>query len=157
MWKEKENYFLREWELKASEVIPEPIHDPVRYCGGQESNDKDPVYLLGWCSTVTGESWRTQTRREHSCNKRRMFSLSVPSYRMPETTYKDKSGHIGWVTGRDWEGNFRTNKEIIALELISTYQWVSAYHVCSFVTGLPQSGWYFLVPSICLSISWSCF
>jgi len=34
---------------------------------------------------------------------------------------------------------------------------VSAYHVCSFLTGLPRSG-YFLVPSICLWISWShCF
>ena len=27
--------------------------------------------------------------------------------------------------------------------------------VCSFVIGLPHSGWYFLVPSICLWISWS--
>ena len=35
---------------------------------------------------------------------------------------------------------------------------VSAYHVCSFVTGLPYSGWYFLFPSICLRISWMhCF
>ena len=30
---------------------------------------------------------------------------------------------------------------------------VSAYHVCCFVIGLPHSGWYFLVPSICLRIS----
>ena len=30
---------------------------------------------------------------------------------------------------------------------------VSAYHVCYFVIGLPHSGWYFLVPSICLRIS----
>jgi hypothetical protein len=30
---------------------------------------------------------------------------------------------------------------------------VSAYHVCSFLTGLSHSGWYFLVPSICLRIS----
>ena len=34
---------------------------------------------------------------------------------------------------------------------------VSAYHVCSFVTGLPHSEWYFLVPYICLRISWSHF
>jgi hypothetical protein len=35
---------------------------------------------------------------------------------------------------------------------------VSIYHVCSFVTGLPHSGWYFLDPSICLQTSWShCF
>ena len=35
---------------------------------------------------------------------------------------------------------------------------VSAYHVCSFVIGLPHSRWYFLVSSICLRISWShCF
>jgi hypothetical protein len=35
---------------------------------------------------------------------------------------------------------------------------VSAYHVCSFVIGLPHSGWYFLVSSICLRTSWShCF
>jgi hypothetical protein len=35
---------------------------------------------------------------------------------------------------------------------------VSACNVCSFVTGLPHSGWYFLVPSISLRISWShCF
>ena len=35
---------------------------------------------------------------------------------------------------------------------------VSTYHVCSFVTGLPHSGWYFLVLPICLQISWShCF
>jgi hypothetical protein len=35
---------------------------------------------------------------------------------------------------------------------------VSAYHVCSFVIGLPYSGWFTLVPSICLRISWShCF
>ena len=27
--------------------------------------------------------------------------------------------------------------------------------MCSFVTGLPRSGWYFLVPSIYLKISWS--
>jgi hypothetical protein len=34
---------------------------------------------------------------------------------------------------------------------------VSAYHMCSFVIGLPHSG-YFLVPSICLRISWiHCF
>jgi hypothetical protein len=30
---------------------------------------------------------------------------------------------------------------------------VSAYHVCSFVTGLPHSECYFQVPSICLQIS----
>ena len=36
------------------------------------------------------------------------------------------------------------------------YLSVSVYHVWSFVTGLPHSG--FLVPSICLRISWShCF
>ena len=35
---------------------------------------------------------------------------------------------------------------------------VSAYYVCSFVTGLPHSRRYFLVPSICLRVSWSqCF
>ena len=35
---------------------------------------------------------------------------------------------------------------------------VSVYHVSSFVVGLPPSGWYFLVLSICLSISWiHCF
>jgi hypothetical protein len=35
---------------------------------------------------------------------------------------------------------------------------VSIYHVCSFLSGLTYSGWYFLAPSICLSISWShCF
>jgi hypothetical protein len=28
-----------------------------------------------------------------------------------------------------------------------------AFHVSSFVTGLPHSGWYFLVPSICLQNS----
>jgi hypothetical protein len=31
---------------------------------------------------------------------------------------------------------------------------VCAYHVCSLVIGLPQPRWYFLVPSICLRISW---
>ena len=30
---------------------------------------------------------------------------------------------------------------------------VSAYHVCSFVIRLPHSGWYFLVPCICLRTS----
>jgi hypothetical protein len=30
---------------------------------------------------------------------------------------------------------------------------VSAYHVCSFVIGLANSGWYPLDPSICLIIS----
>ena len=30
---------------------------------------------------------------------------------------------------------------------------VSAYHVCSFVIGIPLSEWYFLVLSICLRIS----
>jgi hypothetical protein len=35
--------------------------------------------------------------------------------------------------------------------------YISTYYVCSFVTRLPHSGWYFLVP-ICLGISWShCF
>ena len=35
---------------------------------------------------------------------------------------------------------------------------VSAYHVSSFVVGLPHSGWYPPDPSICLRISWShCF
>jgi hypothetical protein len=35
---------------------------------------------------------------------------------------------------------------------------VSTYLVCSFVTDLPHSGWYFLVPSFWLGISWShCF
>jgi len=35
---------------------------------------------------------------------------------------------------------------------------MSAYHVCFSMIGLPHSGWYFLVPSICLWISWShCF
>jgi hypothetical protein len=29
---------------------------------------------------------------------------------------------------------------------------VSTSHVCSFVSGLPYSGWYFLVQSICLRI-----
>ena len=32
---------------------------------------------------------------------------------------------------------------------------VSAYHVCSFVIGLPHSGWYPPDASICLRISWS--
>jgi hypothetical protein len=32
---------------------------------------------------------------------------------------------------------------------------VSTYHMCSFVTELPNSEWYFLDPSICLQISWS--
>jgi hypothetical protein len=32
---------------------------------------------------------------------------------------------------------------------------VSTYHVCSFMTRLPHSGWYLLVSSICLRISWS--
>jgi hypothetical protein len=31
---------------------------------------------------------------------------------------------------------------------------VNLYHVCSSVIGLPHSGWYFLVSSICLSISY---
>ena len=35
---------------------------------------------------------------------------------------------------------------------------VSAYHEYSFVIGLPQSGWHFLAPYICLRISWiHCF
>jgi hypothetical protein len=35
---------------------------------------------------------------------------------------------------------------------------VSAYHVCSFVIGLPHSGWYPPDPSICLRMSWiHCF
>lgn len=35
---------------------------------------------------------------------------------------------------------------------------VNTYHLCSFVSGLPHLGWYFLVPFICLWISWShCF
>jgi|UPI00001C5612 hypothetical protein len=38
------------------------------------------------------------------------------------------------------------------------YLTLSAYHVCSFVSRLPHSGLYFLVPSICLQISSShCF
>jgi hypothetical protein len=28
------------------------------------------------------------------------------------------------------------------------------YSVCSFLTRLPPSGWYFLVPFICLQNSW---
>ena len=41
--------------------------------------------------------------------------------------------------------------------LISAYQWV--HMMCMFfVIGLPHSGWYFLVPSTCLRISWiHCF
>ena len=36
--------------------------------------------------------------------------------------------------------------------------WVSTCHVCLFVTGLPHSGWFLLVPSICLPISrFHCF
>jgi hypothetical protein len=31
---------------------------------------------------------------------------------------------------------------------------VSPFHVCSFVTEIPHSEWYFQVPSICLQISW---
>jgi hypothetical protein len=35
---------------------------------------------------------------------------------------------------------------------------LSIYYVCSFVTGLFHSKWCFLVPSICLRISWiHCF
>jgi hypothetical protein len=35
---------------------------------------------------------------------------------------------------------------------------VSAYHVCSFVTGLSHSGWYPPDPTICLRLSWiHCF
>jgi hypothetical protein len=33
---------------------------------------------------------------------------------------------------------------------------VSAYHVCSFVIGLPHSRWYYLVPSIYLRTSKTC-
>jgi hypothetical protein len=35
---------------------------------------------------------------------------------------------------------------------------VSTYNACHFGSGLPHSGWYFLVPSICLQNSWyPCF
>ena len=34
---------------------------------------------------------------------------------------------------------------------------VTAHHVCSFMTSLLYSGWYFLVPSFCLRISWNNF
>jgi hypothetical protein len=35
---------------------------------------------------------------------------------------------------------------------------VNTYHVYTFGSGLPNSAWYFLVPSICLQMSWShCF
>jgi hypothetical protein len=33
---------------------------------------------------------------------------------------------------------------------VSIHLLVSKYHVCSFVSGLPYSWWYFLIPSICL-------
>jgi hypothetical protein len=46
----------------------------------------------------------------------------------------------------------------IAHLLPNIYLSVKTYYVCSFVNGLPHSRWYFLVPSICLWISWShCF
>ena len=32
--------------------------------------------------------------------------------------------------------------------------WASTCHMCSFVIGLPYSGWYPTDPSICLKISW---
>jgi hypothetical protein len=38
--------------------------------------------------------------------------------------------------------------------LANTHLLVSTYHVCSFVTGLPHSG-YFLIPFICLQILWN--
>jgi hypothetical protein len=43
---------------------------------------------------------------------------------------------------------------VLASGLISTYQWVhNLGYVCSWL-GLPHSGWSFLVPPICLRISW---
>jgi hypothetical protein len=39
--------------------------------------------------------------------------------------------------------------------LTNTHLLLSTYHVCSFVTELPHSGWYFLDPFIGLWISWS--
>jgi hypothetical protein len=33
------------------------------------------------------------------------------------------------------------------------YSSESAYHVCTFLNGLPHSGWYFIVPPICLRVS----
>ena len=43
----------------------------------------------------------------------------------------------------------------ILIFLANIHLSVSTYHMCSFVTGLSHSGWYFLVLSICLRISWS--
>ena len=38
--------------------------------------------------------------------------------------------------------------------LANIYLPLSAYHECPLRSGLPHSGWYFLVPSICLKILW---
>jgi hypothetical protein len=46
----------------------------------------------------------------------------------------------------------------IPCSLPNTHLSVSTYRMWSFVTQLPNSGWCFLDPSICLWISWShCF
>jgi hypothetical protein len=38
----------------------------------------------------------------------------------------------------------------------SIYVSMNTYNVCPFESGLYHTGWYFLVPSICLHNSWSC-
>jgi hypothetical protein len=45
----------------------------------------------------------------------------------------------------------------VSCSLANIHLLVSIYYIWSFVTGLPHSGWYFLVPSICLWISWGHF
>jgi hypothetical protein len=67
---------------------------------------------------------------------------------------KDWSIHI-WVFLLPWAsyGLWIEFSVFWAFGLISTYQ--CAYHVCSFVNGLPHSGWYFQIPYICLRILWN--
>ena len=42
---------------------------------------------------------------------------------------------------------------VILCSMSNIHIWVSTYHVCLSVTGLPHSGWFLLVPYICLRIS----
>jgi hypothetical protein len=90
-------------------------------------------------------------------------NLLIPPRSLPLSTPNDY-----FIFSSDWESNtlpwtllvirFLGGLWIVVclfftLWLISI-SGVSIYHACLFQSGLPYSGWYFLVPFICLKISW---
>jgi hypothetical protein len=129
------------WLLGLSSGYPQFSHLPLLHIS---IRFPDPLYF----SPIPSNTWSCtpfSSLPDHS------FSLPLEIIFVPlsmnedtcwSSFFLDSIWFVGYIAG-------------ILNFLANIHLSMSTYHVCSFVSRLPYSGWYFLVPSICLQISWS--